>query len=409
ESVDLQLRVAVAAHTRHFGRRPPGVWLPECAYRPRYEWTPPAGPLRGRRRFHRLGLEEHLAAFALEFFVTDVHLARGGAPLSAYRDYYPALRALSEAPQPGLPGDRSPYCPYRVASRGGRGEAVAFVRDPATTMQVWSRDAGYPGDPWYLEFHKKHFPGGLRYWRVTSPRSDLGAKEPYVPARAAERVRAHAEHFVGLLREVLSGAAAHLRTPVVACSPYDTELFGHWWFEGPRWLEEVFTRLPDSGIMPVDCATFLADHPPAETLALQEGSWGEGGDHRVWLNRDTEWTWERLYGVEEEFWSAAREAAGRDGAATRVLAQAARELLLLQASDWQFLITTWAARDYAEARFTTHYTNLTRLLPVLRRALAGTPPSSADEEFLRSCETQNFVFPDVARHVQAALERVGGA
>jgi 1,4-alpha-glucan branching enzyme len=273
-------------------------------------------------------------------------------------------------------------------------------------MQVWSRDAGYPGDQWYMEFHKKHFPGGLRYWRVTSARTDLGAKLLYDPERAAERTRSHADHFVGLLRDVLASAADRMKAPGIACSPYDTELFGHWWFEGPRWLEEVFTRLSQSGIEAVDCAEYLQQRPPADAISLQEGSWGEGGDHRVWLNRDTEWTWERLYGVEEEFWAAAREA-NQDTrpAVRRVLAQSARELLLLQSSDWQFLITTWAARDYAEARFTEHYTNVTRLLQMLRRALGGSPPAGAEEEFLQARESQNFVFPDVAAHVQAALGR----
>ncbi|MDQ7844361.1 MAG: DUF1957 domain-containing protein [Armatimonadota bacterium] len=404
ESIDLQLRLARATHLRHFGHAPTGVWLPECAYRPRYEWTPPVGPLRGRMRVRRKGIEEFLADLGLTFFITDVHLARGGSPLSAYRDYYPALRTLSEIPPPGVAGERSPYRPYVVASRGGRGEAVAFVRDPESTMQVWSRDAGYPGDEWYMEFHKKHFPGGLRYWRVTSPRSDLGSKLPYEPERARERLRAHAEHFVGLLGHVLRSESLRLGTPGIACSPYDTELFGHWWFEGPRWLEEVFTRLGAGGIEPVDCAAFLERYPPTEALSLQEGSWGEGGDHRVWLNRDTEWTWERIYAVEDDFWTAAREAAHDPRPAVRrVLAQTARELLLLQASDWQFLITTWAARDYAEARFAEHYANVTRLLQALRRALAGVTLEAGDEEFLAAREIQNFIFPDVVRHVQATL------
>jgi len=404
ESIELQLRLAAAAHARHFGHPPSGIWLPECAYRPRYEWTPPIGAMRGRIRSRRRGIEEFLADLGIGFFITDVHLARGGSPLSAYRDYYPALRALSETGRPGIESDRSPYRPYVVASRGGRGEAVAFVRDPATTMQVWSRDAGYPGDEWYLEFHKKHFPGGLRYWRVTSPRSDLGAKQSYEPERARERTRAHADHFVGLLRDVLRSESARISSPGIACSPYDTELFGHWWFEGPRWLEAVFSRLKAGGIEAIDCAAFLRRHPPSEAISLQEGSWGEGGDHRVWLNRDTEWTWERLYGVEDEFWTAAREAA-RDNrpAVQRVLAQAARELLLLQSSDWQFLITTWAARDYAEARFAEHYANVTRLLQGLRRALAGSALEGEEEEFLRAREMQNFVFPDIAAPVQATL------
>ncbi len=404
ESIALQLRVAVAAHRRHFGRDPRGIWLPECAYRPRYEWTPPIPSRRGRTRMQRRGIEEFLAELGLRFFITDVHLMRGGSPLSAYRDYYPALRALADAGGPSVGVERTPYHPYVVASRGGSGDAVAFVRDPETTMQVWSRDAGYPGDGWYLEFHKKHFPGGLRYWRVTHPRSDLGDKQPYEPAQAEERVQSHADHFVSLLRGVLGNFRERAGTPGIACSPYDTELFGHWWFEGPWWIQEVYRRLAGTGIEPVDCAAYLDHTAPAETISLQEGSWGEGGDHRVWLNRDTEWTWERLYMVEEEFWTLAREiASDRRPGVRRVLAQLARELLLLQASDWQFLITTWAARDYAESRFAEHFASVTRLLQMVRRAVAGTAVEGADEEFLHACETQNFVFPDILEQVDAVV------
>jgi 1,4-alpha-glucan branching enzyme len=401
ESVDLQLRVAAAAHQRHFGRAPEGIWLPECAYRPRYEWTPPVGPHKGRVHLHRRGIEEFLAQFSIKFFITDMHLLRGGTPLSAYRDYYPALQTVP-GPQP-LPyrPERSPYHPYLVASRGGHGTTAAFVRDPETTLQVWSRERGYPGDGWYLEFHKKHFPGGLRYWRVTESKTDLGAKLLYEPERAQERTRAQAEHFTTLLHRVLSAAPDGPRA--VVCSPYDTELFGHWWFEGPRWLQEVFTRLPQAGIVPLDCVTSLKTNPPEDTTTLLEGSWGEGGDHRVWLNHDTEWTWERVYSAEEEFWTLAKQHGPHAaGPGRRLLAQLARELLLLQASDWQFLITTWAARDYAEARVAEHYATFTRLTQLLRHVAAGGTMPTADEEFLTAREAQNFLFPDVFTHVLEA-------
>jgi 1,4-alpha-glucan branching enzyme len=186
-------------------------------------------------------------------------------------------------------------------------------------------------------------------------------------------------------------------------SPYDTELFGHWWFEGPQWLSEVFHRLAGSGIESLDCAAVIDRMEAAGPITLQEGSWGEGGDHRVWLNRDTEWTWERIYPIEDEFWAAVRDhGADRRPDVRRVLAQSGRELLLLQASDWQFLITTWAARDYAESRFAEHYANLTRLLQVLRRATGGAEMDRGDEEFLTARETQNFLFPDIERHLSAA-------
>ena len=401
ESIALQLRVAVTAHRRHFGRAPDGIWLPECAYRPRYEWTPPVGPHKGGGRVRRRGIEEFMADAGLKFFITDVHLMRGGSPLSAYRDYYPALQQLSGPQPPSYRPDRTPYRPYLVASRGGHGTATAFVRDPDSTLQVWSRDRGYPGDGSYLEFHKKHFPGGLRYWRVTDAKVDLGGKQLYEPARAQERVQAHAGHFVDLLRGVLT---ANPEGPhAVVCSPYDTELFGHWWFEGPRWLAEVFARLPQARIAPVDCVTYLETYPPDTTITLLEGSWGEGGDHRVWLNPHTEWTWERIYGAEDEFWTLARQAGTyATEPARRVASQLARELLLMQASDWQFLITTWAARDYAEARIAEHHATFTRLAQALRRLLAGGAMPPAEEEFLAACEAQDFLFPDILSHVAEA-------
>jgi len=406
ESVDLQLRTGKAAHLRHFGAPPRGAWLPECGYRSRYEWTPPAGPLAGKVRRRRRGIEEFLAAHGLEYFVTDSHLLRGGVPLSFYGDHYPALRALAAgAEYPAYSRDRSPYRPYSVASRGGCGSATAFTRDPRTTMQVWSREAGYPGDPWYLEFHKKHFPGGIRYWRVTDALGDLGSKQPYDPQAAQAAARGHAEHFTRIVGELAEAEAHRSSWPVAVCNPYDTELFGHWWFEGPAFLEEILERLPAAGVEPDSLGGYLDSCPQPEEITLPEGSWGEGGDHRVWLNRDTRWTWEMVYAAEEEFWSIAGGLAWEGNPfLRRVLAQLARELLLLQASDWQFLITTWAARNYAEARFAEHYAHFTRLGHLLRRVADGQSVQQDDESFLAAREAQDFPFPDVLDHVCAARE-----
>lgn len=406
ESIDLQLRVGKATHMRHFGSTPRGAWLPECGYRPRYEWTPPAGPLKGKVRRRRRGIEEFLAAHRLEYFVTDAHLLRGGEPLSAYRDYYPALRAVrAGAEHPTYARDRTPYRPYVVASRGGVGEAVAFTRDPRTTLQVWSREVGYPGHGSYLEFHKKHFPGGIRYWGVTDPKSDLGAKVIYDPQAAEESAGGHAAHFARLVGDVLDTEGAKSSYPIVTCNPYDTELFGHWWFEGPVFISNVLSRLPALGVEVDTLGNYLDRHAPAEAITLLEGSWGEGGDHRVWLNRDAEWTWEMAYAAEEEFWTLAGGVAWEDRPVLqRILAQLARELLLLQASDWQFLITTWAARNYAESRFAEHYAHFTRLGLLLRRVAEGQAPQAADEEFLAGREAQDFPFPDVLDHVRAARE-----
>src|SRR5215470_1636437 len=136
ESIHLQLRTAVETHKRHFGVHPRGIWLPECAYRPRYEWTPPTGRERSRRM--RPGIEEMLAEHGLEYFIADSHLIAAAAPVFLYRDYVPraAARPVSATPEVRAPR-RSPYHAYRVTSRGGTGQAVAFFRDPRTTLQVW--------------------------------------------------------------------------------------------------------------------------------------------------------------------------------------------------------------------------------------------------------------------------------
>jgi len=396
ESIHMQLRTAVATHKRHFGVAPRGIWLPECAYRPRYEWTPPTGRGRGRDRRMRPGIEELLAMHGLEYFVADSHLVAAGAPVFLYRDYIPARKEMPE-PSPAIPVNeaRSPYAPYRVASRGGNGSAIAFIRDPKTTLQVWSRDHGYPGEYAYLEFHKKHFPGGLRFWRITDSKGDLGTKILYDPKLAAEKAGLQATHFAGLVRETSEAATKADGRPALICSPYDAELFGHWWFEGPVWLEHVARDMARAGVTPVTLGEALTIVPPRATLSLPEGSWGEGGDHRVWLNRETEWTWDRVYSAEAEWVEHLAAGVGGHPDLARVLAQATRELLLLEASDWQFLITTGAARDYAERRVAEHYAEFKRLSEMANTLRGGEPLSVEAANTLRRLEREDFVFPDL--------------
>jgi 1,4-alpha-glucan branching enzyme len=130
-------------------------------------------------------------------------------------------------------------------------------------------------------------------------------------------------------------------------------------------------------------------------VQLPEGSWGEGGDHRVWLNPDTEWTWDRLYSAEREWVEHLQQGDGGNAELKRVLAQASRELMLLQASDWQFLITTGAARDYAERRVAEHYAEFKRLGEMAHTLRQGQPLSADAVEILHRLEREDFVFPDL--------------
>ena len=262
------------------------------------------------------------------------------------------------------PDDRRLYHPFYVEGPYDKREAVTiFPRDPRTGLQVWSGDSGYPGDENYLDFHKKRWPGGHRYWRVTGPRVDIGDKQPYIPSVAAERIRDHANHFVDLVYQALE-PGFNDSVPPVLCSPFDAELFGHWWFEGVQWLETVARILHDydTGVSLITCSSYLDQYPRGGFLALHEGSWGAEGNNQVWLNGETTWTYRQLYAAELACRDICTSSEWQDGGlGERVVKQLCRELLLLESSDWQFLITTGAARDYAELRFNTHHDQFNEL------------------------------------------------
>ncbi len=397
QSVRLQLRLATFTHETYFGRRPQGMWLPECGYRPRYHWIPPVGTNRQQYRSLRRGLEEHLAACGLTFFFADSQPVAGGRPMSPYRDYFPQLTELRDASREEWPVQTgmSPYETYRVSSRGGAGTATVFFRDPESSRQVWSRDGGYPGDPAYLEFHKQHFPGGLKLWRVSEDKTDLASKTSYVPERAQAQTRTDARHFATLVADMLAGNGQARISSGLMCAAYDAELFGHWWYEGPQWLESLYPELSEHGIGTTTCSAALDSRSSARTITLPEGSWGEGGDHRTWLNNETAWVWERLYDAEFAFWDLMQEIphTAQSVSLGRIRCQAGRELLLMQSSDWPFLITTQAARDYAEQRFLAHYSDLKRLIQIARSVHERGQLEAEEERFLEGRERQNFLFP----------------
>jgi 1,4-alpha-glucan branching enzyme len=241
----------------------------------------------------------------------------------------------------------------------------ALIRDPRSSMQVWSRHQGYPGDAGYLEFHKIRWPGGLKLWRVTGPDVDLGGKQPYGPAAALGRAEDHAGHFAGLLADIARGQAPNGE---VIVAPFDTELFGHWWFEGVPFLGALYRRLASQdGVRAATASEPLAAPRDAPRIRLAEGSWGAHGDHRMWMHDGTRWTWERLWRLEDAFWAAAPDALAA-GWARPLLAQASRSLLLAQSSDWQFIISTGAVADYAEQRFRRHCEDAETLVAALRPA-----------------------------------------
>ncbi len=405
ESIRLQLAVGAMEHRRLLGRAPRGCWVPECAYRPSGDWDPLPGV---SRKAPRPGVESFLAEAGFRYFFVDTHMARAGESLGAYGDVphgverfdarWEGVTHLTQAePQ------RSPYQAFMVAERPGGAGAAAFVREPRSSMQVWSRHHGYPGDEWYLEFHKIRWPGGLKYWRVTGPDADLGGKGSYDPHRARERLEEHGSHFAWLLGQIQR--EEEVGPGGVTMAPFDTELFGHWWFEGVEFLGEMYRRLPAQGaVVPVTASQHLDAFPPQQVLRPLEGSWGADGNFSMWLNEDTRWTWERLWPLEERFWALAPEALVRGGESGPVLAQAARQLLLAQSSDWQFMISTGAVPDYAEERFNLHSGDLEALLDALDPQ-AAEGAVARGWALCRELEKRDNLFPGVLEALAGVLDR----
>ena len=401
ESIQLQLDVGRREHTRLFGRAPNGCWLPECAYRPRGPWKPmPDAPDTGTRP----GIEEYLADAGFRFFFADAHMARAGSPLGLYGQVTANELEHVASPDAHWEATRTPYRAYRVTSTYTPQTVAAFIRDPDSSAQVWSRHQGYPGDGRYLEFHKIRWPGGLKLWRVTGNTADLGAKEPYDPPTASAMTSAHGAHFASLLATIAATHPVHRRGVVVA--PFDTELFGHWWHEGPEFISNVYRALRSQPVVkPATASKHLAVNPARTGLRLAAGSWGANGDYSMWLNSQTAWTWPKIWELEERFWTLAREAI-EFPSAYDALAQAARELLLVQSSDWQFIISTGAVTDYAIRRFNGHADACDRLFNAIHDGLVSGDLTNATN-LASELRAQDDLFPDVLDSVRAVLSGIG--
>ncbi len=388
ESIRLQLLVGRHEHIRHFGNPPRGCWAPECAYRPRGPWAPlPDAPRAGEVR---RGIDEHLSHVGYRWFVVDAHLARAGVPADPYDP---------DAELPTRGGENSPYRVYQVGSSTRSRPVRIVVRDPVTSAQIWNRHGGYPGDGRYLEFHKLR-QGGLRFWSVTDTKADLADKRPYDPEQAQHALREHARHFVEELGQ-FDRTADPEDGAIVA--PFDTELFGHWWFEGVDFLEEFFRRLHRRHTpYPATAGDFVRETLHPEHLLLQEGTWGANGDFSMWLNPETAWTWQRLWPLEERFWNVVPQVFRRADALP-ILAQAGRELLLAQSSDWQFIISTGAAGDYATERFNAHCTALSALLDALE---SPDGDLTAAAHLAASLERIDGLFPEMIGAIGAAADLV---
>jgi len=339
-----QLRTARRIYRRHLGHAPAGIWLPECAYAP--------------------GLDRLLADEELKFFFLESSSVLLGSPRPRH-------------------GTRAP-----VATPGG---PAAFPRDIAVANQVWGSRDGFPGHPLYREFYRDlafdaelgylepflHSDQvrralGIKYHRITG-RVPLYAKEPWDPVAARSQARAHAREFVEARLAEAAGRAAG--RPPLSVATFDAELFGHWWFEGPWFVEELFREMAarNWALRPVTPSEWLERYGPGEVVQPAGGTWGSGSSFSTWLNPDNAWVWRHLHAAEEELARAVAAGPAAFGVARRTLDQALRELLLAQSSDWPFIMTRRTVVSYAVKRFREHLHSFR----VLMLSLANEAPDPA--------------------------------
>ena len=325
-----QVCIGVETYKRYFGRVPRGFWLPECAYRPA-EWS-----VREQRM--RKGIDEWLAAEGIEyFFAENVGITRASFRENRHQEAAPTT-----------------FRGYKLAS----GVSV-FGRNEATGKQVWSPDQGYPGDPFYLEFHRKDPESGLHYSRITGQDD----KQVYEPEKAHERVESHAQHFVSLITRILDQTVISDTEPIIV-SPYDCELFGHWWHEGVHWLEQVYRLLDKEKTVSLrGLGEYVDEYGGAfSTIIMQPSTWGLNSDYTVWQNPEHGWIWPYINASSREAEQVFKEVRPNDDRGHRIMRQMARELLLMQGSDWPFLLFTTQAKEYANQRFHHHHQRFLKLI-----------------------------------------------
>jgi 1,4-alpha-glucan branching enzyme len=364
-SIRAQILVARDHYRSCFGRDPQGIWLPECAYAE--------------------GVEKVLQEANIRWCLVDTHGLLHARPRPRYGVFAPI------------------YTPNGIA---------VFGRDLESAKQVWSKHEGYPGDPRYRDFYrdigydldydyvKPYMPvtgmrsfTGIKYHAITGRE---GEKKVYDRANAIEAAAEHAQHFLQARMQQMDQLAGIMDRPAHVVSPYDAELFGHWWYEGPEFLN-YFMRKAYYDQKTIKLSTpmeYLRENTTQQVAEPSASSWGEEGYLKVWLNETNEWIYPHLDIAMERMTNLARRFPQSSGVTQRALKQAARELLLAQASDWPFILRTGTSPDYARKRVKDH---LLRFI-ALHEQLTAT---RVDEEWLTQVESMDNIFSDVNYHYWA--------
>ncbi len=364
-AVRAQIKIAADFHKRVFGVGPKGIWLPECGFNP--------------------GDDEFLKEVGIRFFITDSHGILFGSPRPKYGVFAPV------------------YCKSGVA---------AFGRDMESSKSVWSAEEGYPGDYYYRDFYRDvgydlefdyikpyinpdgtRINTGIKYFRISGKGNN---KEPYIPEKAMEKAAEHAGNFVfnrGKQVEHLYGLMG--KKPLIL-SPYDAELYGHWWFEGPDWINFVIRKIyHDQKIVKLTTPKeYLEMFPRNQVSTPSFSSWGWKGYCEVWLEGSNDWIYRHLHKAAERMVEMANAFPNAGGILERALKQSARELVLAQSSDWAFIMKTGSFVPYAYRRTKDHIQRFTNLYNSIMN-------NNINEKYLSDIESKDNIFPDIDYKVYA--------
>lgn len=357
--VRAQIRIAVQQYEKFFGRKPSGIWLPECGYAP--------------------GIDEILREEGIRYFILETHGILYASPRPRYGVYAPI------------------YCPSGVAG---------FGRDIESSKQVWSAIEGYPGDFEYRDFYRDigydldfdyvrpHIQPtgdrkivGIKYYKITGPTEH---KEPYDRRAAMEKAAEHAGNFMSNREQQIEYLHDVIGKEPIVVAPYDAELFGHWWFEGPDFLNYLFRKVAhDQNVFKmITPREYLNKFPTLQVSNPCPSSWGYKGSSEVWLNGTNDWIYRHLHKATDRMVELADRFAHLPEANERALNQAARELLLAQSSDWAFIMKMGTATEYAVRRTKEHLSNFTRLY----EEILG---YRVDMDWLSHLEHRSNIFPDL--------------
>lgn len=359
EAIRAQIMIARDDYRECFGRDPRGIWLPECAYVP--------------------GIEGYLRDAEIRWFIVDTHGLLFAEPRPRYGIFAP------------------------IFTRSG---PAAFGRDMESSKQVWSADEGYPGDGDYRDFYRdvgwdleydyirpyiqpnglRKFTG-LKYYRITGKNQN---KTPYNPRNAKEKAASHAGNFLYNRERQVEHLASTMKTQPIIVSPYDAELYGHWWFEGPDFLNFLLRKIAcDQDVFKtITPAEYLQQYSTHQLATPSASSWGGKGYWEVWLEGSNSWIYPHLHQAARRMTELARRFKDCYGLTDRAMKQAARELLLAQSSDWAFIMKTGTMVPYAVKRTKDHILRFTRLYDQIMA-------NQIDEAFLGNCEWRDNIFPNI--------------